>query len=62
LDGWALLIGQEMPPPEPDEAGLPRDMPLHVRGHLGHGAPGMDHLAVDRAPPAFARGGGSFLQ
>src|SRR5262249_50607891 len=45
-----------MPPPEPYEAGLPGDVPLHVWGHLGHVAPGMEHLAVDRTPPAFARG------
>ena len=55
--GGALLIVQQMPPPEPDEASLPREVPLHVRCHLGHGAPGMDHLAVDRTPPALARRG-----
>src|SRR5437763_10332721 len=55
--GGALLVVQQMPPPEPDEASLPRDVPLHVRCHLGHGAPGMDHLAVDRTPPALARRG-----
>src|SRR4029434_7118066 len=54
--GGALLIMQQMPPPEPDEAGLPRDVSLHVRGHLRHIAPGTEHLAVDRTPPAFARG------
>src|SRR5215831_6703192 len=55
--GGAFLIVQQMPPPKPDEAGLPTDVPLHVRCHLGHGAPGRDHGAVDRTPPAFARGG-----
>jgi hypothetical protein len=57
-DGRALLIMQHMPTPEPDEPGLPREVPLHVRGHLWYVAPGMDHLAVHGAPPAFARGGG----
>src|ERR671930_393595 len=55
--GGALLRVQQMPTPEPDAPGLPREVPLHVRGHLGHGAPGMEHLAVDRTPPACARGG-----
>src|SRR4029453_4024936 len=56
-DGGALLIVQPMPTSEPDEPGLPRDVPLYVRCHLRHVPPGMDHLTVQGAPPAFARGG-----
>jgi hypothetical protein len=54
--GGALLIVQQMPPPEPDEARLSRDVSLHVRGHLGLVTPGMDHRAVHGAPPTFTRG------
>src|SRR5437763_11322998 len=56
--GGALLIGQQMPPPEPDEASLPRDVPLHVRCHLGPAPPGWDPPAGAGRRPPWAGGGG----
>jgi len=58
-EGGARLSVEQRPTPEPDAPGLPRDVPLHVRCHLWHVAPGMDPLAVHGAPPGCARGGGA---
>jgi hypothetical protein len=33
-------------------------VPLHVRGHLGHGASGMEHRAVHRGPAPAAPAAG----
>ena len=43
-DGGTLLIVQQMPPPQPDEPRLPRDVPLHVR------APPLARRARDGSP------------
>src|SRR4029450_10774563 len=54
------LIVQQMPPPQPDEPRLARDVPIHVGRHLRERAPRMQHRAVHRATPGFAcRWGGA---
>src|SRR6516165_6858384 len=57
-DSGELLIVQHMPPPQPYEPSLPREVALHVWCDFWHVAPGMEHRTVQGAPPRFACGWG----